>query len=745
MIYKKVQKLKGILSSILIAMLIMTNIDGIKQIPMRANAATGFNSIENNYISAKMTRAGDTGNVALGKATGIYWANGTSQRGNPDRPYYYATDGISNNTTNYGEFGADNNTGSSYLEIDLKQIYSLNRLELLRYWGDGRTYKGTVIALSQDGKFSNPKIIYNSDSANIHGFGAGTDELYQETSSGKSITFKSCKTQYIRVYMHGSNKNNTNHIVEVKAFVDYKKLTNLALGRNVSYYLTNGDMKLGEKSDRPSSMAVDGNKTNGSSNYAEFGSDDDTNSRYMQIDLGDSFSVHMINMWRYWNDGRFYNGTVIALAENADFSDAFVIYNSDKANVHGFGFGREDLYQETAAGMSFQFNKVNARYIRIYMCGSSKHNTNHIVEVEVFGIGIDDLVDPDVSMPTNMPIMTVAPTPTVTPTMTPTATPMATSTATPTAIPTAKPTETPTATPTATPMATPTAKPTVTPTATPTAKPTVTPTATPTATPMATPTATPTVTPTATPTAKPTETPRSTPTVTPMATPTATPTVTPMATPTATPTATPMDTPTAKPTVTPTAMPTATPIATPMATPTVTQTATAKTIATPTATPIVTPTPIITPVPMLRPSLELILVTTSSSTASEVWHESDILMIQNVPSNWDSSNVMKNQKKSNLLVLTKVTPQEESHSREENDFDVTSNDPRKEEELPKGKTKSEDHELKSDNKGIDKEKIEKKDQSWINVLFIVLVIVAIFVYLRRNQWRDKSKKKENNI
>lgn len=118
----------------------------------------------------------------------------------------------------YGEFGRDGNTASSYLEVDLEEVKSISKINLYRYFSDGRTYDGTVIALSKKADFSEKTIVYNSDKANFHGLGAGEDNTYAESAEGKSITLEDAvEARYVRVYMHGQNATaTTNHVVELE-------------------------------------------------------------------------------------------------------------------------------------------------------------------------------------------------------------------------------------------------------------------------------------------------------------------------------------------------------------------------------------------------------------------------------------------------------------------------------------------------------------------------------------------------
>lgn len=163
---------------------------------------------------------------------------------------------------------------------------------------------------------------------------------------------------------------------------------NLAQGKSViAKWTADGTNAEGNASSRPVSMAVDGTKNNRDGNYGEFGSDSNNASSYLQVDLGEVKSVSGVNLYRYW-DGRTYRGTVIELSETADFDGVvYQIYNSDTdGTLHGRGLGSDQTYAETSNGLHLTLTApVNARYVRVYMRGSSSGNTNHINELEVLG------------------------------------------------------------------------------------------------------------------------------------------------------------------------------------------------------------------------------------------------------------------------------------------------------------------------------------------------------------------------
>lgn len=165
-------------------------------------------------------------------------------------------------------------------------------------------------------------------------------------------------------------------------------MENLALNKAVTACWTADGSNAAGSTARPVSMAVNGVKSDVSGDYGEFGSDNSNASAYLQVDLGAVSSVSQINLYRYWADSRTYRGTVIELSQTADFSGVvYQVYNSDTdGTLHNRGLGSDAAYAETSNGLSLVLSApVDARYVRVYMCGSSSGNTNHVNELEVFG------------------------------------------------------------------------------------------------------------------------------------------------------------------------------------------------------------------------------------------------------------------------------------------------------------------------------------------------------------------------
>ena len=158
-------------------------------------------------------------NLALGKEVSIKKTSDDSDENvNSEKPKEMVTDGVIDNSS-YCDFGIDDERRSAYLQVDLGANNLISKINMWRYWKDGRTYDATVIAVSDNKNFTNPTVVYNSDRDNVHGFGAGQDELYAETEDGKEFKFSSpVKARYIRVYTYGvKDGGTTNHVVELQA------------------------------------------------------------------------------------------------------------------------------------------------------------------------------------------------------------------------------------------------------------------------------------------------------------------------------------------------------------------------------------------------------------------------------------------------------------------------------------------------------------------------------------------------
>ena len=282
--------------------------------------------------------------------------------------------------------------GDPNLTIDLGKTYLIDRFDYTK-----RFYNGPDNIWKCTGNLRNYVLEVSTDGATWTKVSNGStfdDEGYTSKGDGGTteITFAPTEARYVRIsgtasyHWQEENINKYMTVGDVKIFGEEKKADNLALNKDISAKWTEDNSSAAYSNDRPMSMAVDGQKDSTTTNYGEFGEDGNTNSAYLEIDLGKISDVESINLYRYWADSRTYNGTVIALSQFEDFTDPTIVYNSDKENKHGFGIGSDETYEESADGKTITLAQLTkARYIRVYMHGSDNGTTNHVVEVEVMG------------------------------------------------------------------------------------------------------------------------------------------------------------------------------------------------------------------------------------------------------------------------------------------------------------------------------------------------------------------------
>ncbi len=109
---------------------------------------------------------------------------------------------------------------------------SITGIKLWHYYGDSRKYHDVVVQLSNDPTFkTGVTTVYNNDTDNSSGLGAGTSAEYAESSTGLAITVNSTKARYVRFYSNGSTVNGYNHYVEAE--VDGAS-GNMAQGKSVT-------------------------------------------------------------------------------------------------------------------------------------------------------------------------------------------------------------------------------------------------------------------------------------------------------------------------------------------------------------------------------------------------------------------------------------------------------------------------------------------------------------------------------
>ena len=109
--------------------------------------------------------------------------------------------------------------GAQWVQIDLGVASQIDAIMLWHFHAQARAYFGVVVQVSDDKDFiKDVKTVFNNDTKNTLGRGAGKDLTYIETYEGKLIDAKGVKGRYVRFYSKGNSTNAMNHYVEAEVW-----------------------------------------------------------------------------------------------------------------------------------------------------------------------------------------------------------------------------------------------------------------------------------------------------------------------------------------------------------------------------------------------------------------------------------------------------------------------------------------------------------------------------------------------
>jgi len=109
--------------------------------------------------------------------------------------------------------------GKQWVQIDLEKESDISAVIVWHFHSQARVYFDVVVQVSDDPAFGKDvTTIFNADSANELGLGAGKDQPYIETYEGKLMDAKGAKGRYVRLYSKGNTTNKLNHYIEVEVF-----------------------------------------------------------------------------------------------------------------------------------------------------------------------------------------------------------------------------------------------------------------------------------------------------------------------------------------------------------------------------------------------------------------------------------------------------------------------------------------------------------------------------------------------
>jgi RNA polymerase sigma factor (sigma-70 family) len=113
--------------------------------------------------------------------------------------------------------------------------------------------------------------------------------------------------------------------------------------------------------------------------------------QWVQIDLEVVADIYAIVVWHFHAAERVYFDVVVKTADDAGFTkDVQSVYNNDHDNSSGLGVGEDKEYVETYEGrlIPLRDKGIQGRYVRLYSNGNTSDETNHYIEVEVYGLPV---------------------------------------------------------------------------------------------------------------------------------------------------------------------------------------------------------------------------------------------------------------------------------------------------------------------------------------------------------------------
>ena len=106
-----------------------------------------------------------------------------------------------------------------WVQIDLGSPQELWAICFWHFHKQTRVYYDVVVQVADDPDFiTNVRTLFNNDTDNSSGLGAGVDKHYIDTSEGKLVDAKQEVAQYVRLYSNENNLNDRSHYLEVEVY-----------------------------------------------------------------------------------------------------------------------------------------------------------------------------------------------------------------------------------------------------------------------------------------------------------------------------------------------------------------------------------------------------------------------------------------------------------------------------------------------------------------------------------------------
>lgn len=326
----------------------------------------------------------------------------------------------------------ENTVIKPYIQIDLEQSYDVDSVKYIglippSYPAYKNEPRNVVIQLSNDENFPEDATVtvFNSDTNNFFGFGAGTDTTEQSTKEGKTISFAPVNARYVRYYQHGAKQSDHNEPgwINALALCELEVYSSSVTGEppeiqripdgNMAYQATvtgasfnstgasisdwwggwdNNDLQ------QITDGTVDDNWKAPRSNE----SGDIGHSTYLLIDMGEAADINTIKIWN--KVGLTYLSQIVQVStDNNNWKN---VYNSDKNNyagqdpsdsgktvcggmltngtISGVKAGNDTAYQESGNGNTISFETTQARYIRWWCSGHEANVLPQMIQLQAY-------------------------------------------------------------------------------------------------------------------------------------------------------------------------------------------------------------------------------------------------------------------------------------------------------------------------------------------------------------------------
>ncbi|MDP6546645.1 MAG: discoidin domain-containing protein [Phycisphaerae bacterium] len=107
--------------------------------------------------------------------------------------------------------------------------------------------------------------------------------------------------------------------------------------------------------------------------------------QWITIDLGGQSEICAVVLWHYHQKARAYRDVVIQISRDEGFSEMETVFNNDHDNSAGQGKGKDKGYVEDYQGKFVDARGVRGRYVRLWSMENTSNESNHYIEVEVYG------------------------------------------------------------------------------------------------------------------------------------------------------------------------------------------------------------------------------------------------------------------------------------------------------------------------------------------------------------------------